>query len=123
MKKEEAAGEEERKRMRSERKKGIRRREQEEEEWREQRGNLMKEKTVEKEGAGEDKQKRGGVWGFRGVFSFCCSLRCRGVFGDVAPTRQRLATKAAGGCRRRPTLGPNYLRHGKFPPFEGQMIN
>lgn len=35
------------------------------------------------------------------------------------------ATKAAGGSwlRRRSTLGPNYLRYGNFPLFEGQMIN
>lgn len=34
------------------------------------------------------------------------------------------ATKAAGGCwlRRRPTLGPNYLRHGNFPRLKDKWL-
>lgn len=32
------------------------------------------------------------MWGFRGIFSFCSfGVRSHGVFGDDAPTRQRLA--------------------------------
>lgn len=46
------------------------------------------------------------MWGFRGVFSFCSfGARCRGVFGDAAPTRQRLALQrqqvAAGSAAAR----------------------
>lgn len=53
----------------------------------------------------KDKQKgkrRRTAWGFRGVFSFSSFGECfRGVFGDGAPTRERLALlwqQVAAGC-------------------------
>lgn len=49
----------------------------------------------------------GGImWGFRGVFSFCSfGWRCRGVFGDDTPTRQRLVLQrqqVAASCAAAP---------------------